>query len=85
MYRVILQGWLESWLPPWTAIVISSALFCAGHGYPDSLALGPLALTLGYVYHRRRSYLTVVVTHAAFNAVMLLLMALQDSSAGNAM
>jgi membrane protease YdiL (CAAX protease family) len=67
VFRVILQGWLETRLAPRWAIGIVALVFAAVHGFPDSLALLPLALILGYVYHRRHSYLAVVVLHAWFN------------------
>ena len=76
LFRLLLQGWLEERLPPVAAIAISSLLFCLVHRFPDSLALLPLALVLGYVQYRRRSYLTVFGIHALFNAVNLLLTAL---------
>jgi membrane protease YdiL (CAAX protease family) len=73
LYRVLLQGWAQSHLAPWQAIVASSFVFVAQHSMSDWLPLLPLALILGYVYHRRRSYLAVVVLHALFNGVMLAL------------
>ena len=73
VFRVILQGSLQSKLSPKTAIAISSIVFAGVHGFPDSLALVPLAVILGYVYHRRHSYLAVVVLHALFNLLNLIL------------
>lgn len=81
LFRVILQGWLRTKLPAYAAIAISSLLFCAVHGFPDSLALFPLALILGYVFEKRRSYLAVVVLHALFNAQTLLALMLSESDA----
>jgi membrane protease YdiL (CAAX protease family) len=78
VFRVLVQGWLEHKLPPLAAIGCSSVLFCTVHPYPDSLGLVPLALVLGWVQHRRRSYLTVVLIHALFNAVNLLLTAVGE-------
>jgi uncharacterized protein len=69
MYRVILQGTLQRHLPPTASILISATLFSAVHGFPDMVGLFPLALILGYLYQRTGSYLTVVTTHATFNAV----------------
>lgn len=80
VFRVLVQGWLEHHLPAPAAIGCSSALFCTVHPYPDSLGLVPLALVLGWVQHRRRSYLAVVLIHALFNAVNLLLTAVGESS-----
>ncbi|MEX0702398.1 MAG: CPBP family intramembrane glutamic endopeptidase [Planctomycetales bacterium] len=71
VYRVILQGWLATRWRPATAIVASSALFSLVHGWPDLLPLFPLALILGYVYHRTRSYIAVVTLHALFNGLNL--------------
>lgn len=74
IYRVILQGWLETRLTPRSAILFVAFLFAAVHfepGRPDSLPLFPLALILGFVYHRRHSYATVAILHAAFNATNL--------------
>ncbi|MFQ5730898.1 MAG: lysostaphin resistance A-like protein [Planctomycetaceae bacterium] len=68
LYRVILQGALRSKLPAAAAIGISSVLFAGVHGFPDSLALVPLGIVLGYVFEKRRSWLAVVVLHALFNA-----------------
>lgn len=73
LFRVVLQGWLSERLSPGAAIMIAALVFAGVHGFPDSLALIPLALILGYLYHQRHSYLTVVTTHALFNGTMLLL------------
>ena len=73
IFRVILQGSLQSKFSPAMAIAISSIVFAGVHGVPDSLALVPLAVILGYVYHRRHSYLAVVVLHAFFNLLNLIL------------
>lgn len=73
VFRVVLQGTLETRTGPEGAVVGSSLLFAAVHGWPDALPLIPLALTLGYVYQRRRSYVAVVVLHALFNLWNLLL------------
>jgi uncharacterized protein len=74
LYRVILQGWLQTHLTPRSAILFVAILFALVHfesGRPDHLPLLPLALILGYVYYRRHSYLTVVFLHALFNATNL--------------
>lgn len=79
LYRVVLQGWLETRLTPRAAILFVGILFAMVHfnpdepGRPDHLPLFPLALILGYVYYRRHSYLTVVILHAVFNATNLAL------------
>lgn len=73
MYRVILQGSLQRWMPPWAAIAGSSVLFSAVHGFPDAVSLLPLAGILGFLYWRTGSYLAVVTTHAAFNGFNILM------------
>lgn len=70
-YRVLLQGWLQSELRPWQAIVVAAGTFAVAHEDFDRLPLLPLALILGYVYYRRHSYLSVVVLHGLFNGIML--------------
>ena len=73
LYRVILQGWLSTIFPASVSIPFVAVLFASAHGWRDGLALIPLALILGYVFHRQHSYLSVVVIHALFNATMLTL------------
>lgn len=80
LYRVILQGWLSTILPTSVAIPLVAILFASVHGWRDGLALFPLALILGYVFHRQHSYLSVVVIHALFNATMLTLQLLSPTS-----
>jgi membrane protease YdiL (CAAX protease family) len=73
MYRVILQGAFQRWMPPWAAIAGSSVLFSAVHGFPDAVSLLPLAGILGFLYWRTGSYLVVVTTHASFNGFNILM------------
>ena len=80
LYRVILQGWLTTFLPATIAIPLVAGLFCLVHGWRDGLALLPLAFILGYVFHRRHSYISVVVIHALFNATMLTLQLLNPQA-----
>ncbi|MGQ0636335.1 MAG: lysostaphin resistance A-like protein [Planctomycetaceae bacterium] len=85
LYRVILQGWLESRMSPRAALCFVALIFSTVHsqdGRPDALPLLPLALILGYVYQRRHSYPAVVVLHALFNAVNLALALSQAPLAG---
>jgi len=84
LYRVIIQGWLETRLSPWIAILFVSIWFAAIHsneGRPDAIPLFPLALTLGYLYYRRHSLLATFTMHAAFNAANLILALLTHSPA----
>ena len=80
IFRVVLQGALKVFLPPGAAIVLPAIVFSAVHPWPDSLAIVPLALILGYVYHRRRSYLAVVMLHALFNLANLAIMLLSPDA-----
>ena len=80
IYRVILQGWLSTIFPASVSIPLVAILFASAHGWRDGLALIPLALILGYVFHRQHSYLAVVVIHALFNATMLTLQLLSPTS-----
>ena len=73
MFRVVLQGWLATKFKPSAAIPITAVAFAAIHGVVDGVALLPLAGVLGYVFHRRHSYISVVVIHGPFNATMLAL------------
>jgi len=73
LYRVILQGALQSQVRPGLAIVFSSIVFSCVHAWPDPLPLFPLALILGYVFYKTNSYLAVVTLHALFNATNLIL------------
>ena len=79
LYRVILQGFLQTRTSPAWAIGISSVTFASVHGFPNSLALLPLSVILGYVYYRRHSYLSVVVLHAVFNSWNLIIALLKPA------
>lgn len=75
LYRVVLQGYLET-RNPHLAVMVSSLVFAGVHsldGRPDALPLFPLALTLGFIYQQRHSYPAVVLLHALFNGLNLLL------------
>lgn len=76
-YRVILMGGSEAKLGPGVALVGSSLLFAVIHGFPDMIALVPLALILGWIYQRTQSYIAIVTTHAAFNTFNLTMVLVQ--------
>lgn len=80
LFRVILQGWLQSRIRPGWAIGITAFVFSLVHGWADALPLLPLALILGYVYYRRHSYLAIVVTHMLFNGFFLTIALLAPSA-----
>jgi membrane protease YdiL (CAAX protease family) len=73
MYRVILQGWLRTFLSPVPAILVTALIFSSMHGFPAVIALFPLAIILGYIYEVRHSYFACVTTHMLFNGVNLLM------------
>ena len=72
-FRVVILGGLAQLGKPGLALGVSSVLFAFAHGFPDSLALLPLAFALGYTYLRRRSYITVMMVHFLFNAFNMVL------------
>ena len=72
-FRVVVLGGIAQVGWPKTALVVSSILFAFAHGFPDSIALIPLAFALGYTYLRRRSYVTVMLVHFLFNAFNMIL------------
>ena len=72
-FRVVILGGIAQLGKPWLALGVSSVLFAFAHGFPDSLALLPLAFALGYTYLRRRSYVTVMLVHFLFNAFNMVL------------
>ena len=72
-FRVVILGGIAQLGRPWLALGVSSVLFAFAHGFPDSLALLPLAFALGYAYLRRRSYITVMLVHFLFNAFNMVL------------
>lgn len=76
-YRVILMGGSEAKVGPGAALVGSSLLFAVIHGFPDMIALVPLALILGWIYQRTQSYIAIVTTHAAFNTFNLAMVLVQ--------
>lgn len=81
LFRVVLQGALTKRIGPLRSILLVSVAFALVHSRLDSLPLIPLALVLGYVYHRRHSYLAVVVLHAIFNATNLIFALLTPDNA----
>jgi hypothetical protein len=68
LYRVTILGGFMQQNASITGWIVSSVLFGFAHGFPDSIALLPLAFVIGYTYIRRRSYRTVMLVHLLFNA-----------------
>lgn len=80
LFRVMLQDGLARRIGGPAAIGIVAVLFSAVHGFPDSLALVPLALILGYEYQQRQSLISVVTTHALFNLTNLAILLLNPDA-----
>ncbi len=80
LFRVMLQDGLARRIGAAPAIGIVAVLFCLVHGFPDSLALFPLAIVLGYLYQQRQSGLSVMVTHALFNLSNLAILLLNPNA-----
>lgn len=76
-YRVTLQGGTEPYVGRGVALLGSAVLFSMVHGFPDMVALLPLALILGWIYQRTRSYVAVVTAHAVFNLFNLAVVLVQ--------
>ena len=72
-FRVVMLGGIAQLGHPMLGLMVSSLLFAFAHGFPDSLALVPLAFALGYSYLRRRSYITVMMVHFLFNGFNMVL------------
>ena len=72
-FRVVVLGGIAQLGKPVLALFVSSIVFAFAHGFPDSIALIPLALALGYAYLRRRSYVTVMLVHFLFNGFNMIL------------
>jgi len=66
----------------WLAILLSSAVFALLHwgqgGAPFALFF--FAVGMGYVYHRTRRLLAVIVAHGLFNGVALIVLAVEMSN-----
>ena len=73
LFRVTLLGGLQQRRGFMFGWIASSVLFGLAHGFPDCIALLPLAFAMGYVYSQRRSYRTVVLVHFLFNAFNMIL------------
>jgi uncharacterized protein len=80
IFRAMLQEGLARRLGATPAIATTALLFCLVHGFPDALALLPLAIILGYVYDRRQSVVSVVVVHALFNLTNILILLLNPEA-----
>lgn len=76
LFRGVLLGWLKRVTGAWPAIAVSSAVFAAAHfdTWPAPLGLFPLAVILGYLYHRTQSLVAPVVVHAGFNGLSVLML-----------
>ncbi|MBA4031566.1 MAG: hypothetical protein C0478_11850 [Planctomyces sp.] len=81
LFRVVLQGWLTRQLGSRIAIPTIAIIFALIHGWPDAVPLLIVALTLGFIYDRRRSWLSVAALHAFFNGTMFFMQLLSVAAA----
>ncbi len=77
LYRVIILGGLihhssASGTSILFSVGVTSVLFAFAHGFPDSVALLPLAVAITWTYYQRRSFRTVVLVHVMFNGFNVL-------------
>lgn len=72
IFRGLIQGGLRRSLPAWQAITISAAIFAIVHPPASMLPVFVLGLCTGYVYQRSGSLLAPMLTHAGYNAAILL-------------
>lgn len=73
LFRVYLQPALERWFGGALSVLLTAALFAAGHR--DLYAIAPtfvLGLTLGYLYNRTRSLTAPLCLHIMFNGLAVL-------------
>jgi membrane protease YdiL (CAAX protease family) len=76
-FRGFVFNAFRRYLPVWAAVLLSATLFGFAHWQPGNAgAILPLAaagVVLAVVYYRSRSLVTSMLTHAAFNAVTVVL------------
>ncbi|MFZ4877306.1 CPBP family intramembrane glutamic endopeptidase [Janthinobacterium sp. Mn2066] len=72
IFRGLIQGGLRRSLPAWQAITISAAIFAIVHPPASMLPVFVLGLCTGYAYQRSGSLLAPMLTHAGYNAAILL-------------
>lgn len=73
MFRVVVFGGMFQRNMFWPGMIISSVLFGLAHGFPDCIALLPLAAVIAFTYSRRRSYRTAILVHFLFNFFNMML------------
>lgn len=73
MFRVVIFGGMLQRNLFWPGMIISSILFGMAHGFPDCIALLPLAAVIAFTYSRRRSYRTAILVHFLFNFFNMML------------
>jgi len=71
LFRGILYSGLRHMLKPWAAILISSAVFGALHGWTAAFPILTLGYYLGAVRERNYSLLPVILVHVGHNSLTL--------------
>ena len=79
LFRGLLQSMVRSYFHgPWTAILISSAVFAVIHeNFTHWPSLFVLAVGLGYAYEKSGSLLRPILMHAAFNGISIVTVLIQ--------
>ncbi len=80
LFRGIIQrGLVNRGLAPWKAVLLSSFVFGAVHGYPWQFVGGfILGLVLGIVYYKTKSLTHSILLHAFNNLIASLMMMFSD-------
>lgn len=83
LFRGFLLPSLTSYMPVWSAILLSSFIFAIAHlSLSEVLPLTVLGMILGIVYTRSRNLLAPMLLHSAWNSITMLGLFLLGSSAG---
>ncbi|MCL2024634.1 MAG: CPBP family intramembrane metalloprotease [Coriobacteriia bacterium] len=72
IFRGVFLSALDTFMPPWLAIVLTSVIFALYHA--STWALVPnivLALVLGYLAYTRKTLWPAIFVHAAYNATLM--------------
>ncbi len=83
LFRGFLLPSLTSYMPVWSAILLSSFIFAIAHlSLSEVLPLTVLGIILGVVYTRSRNLLAPMLLHSAWNSITMLGLFLLGSSVG---
>ncbi|MDO6748374.1 CPBP family intramembrane glutamic endopeptidase [Gilvimarinus sp. 1_MG-2023] len=79
LFRVLLQSWLDSWMPISLAIIFSSLIFAAMHWLSLTYFILTLIMSIafGLVYHATQSYVLVATWHGLYDFIALVVLTRQ--------